>query len=297
VDEDYLTEFTDQGLQFGEQWSRALEVDPQVVMVTQWNEWLAQLKQSASSGTYAGRPIQIGDPKFVDVFSREFNRDIAPMKGGYTDNYYYQLVSNVRKFKGMEKPQSRPSPTAIRIDGKFDDWEAVSKVYTDPVGDTLHRNFVGTDLKTIYTNESGRNDIVECKVVSFGSTMNFRVKTADPLTPQKDSKWMMLFVDADQNPQTGWEGYDLLLNRSLKSATETSMEKWTSRGWKTIGSVMYAYAENQLELCMPLGFNPKERPGFGFDFKWADNPGNLKDMSGFFLDGDAAPDRRFNYRF
>ena len=28
--------------QFAEQWGRALEVDPQVVMITQWNEWIAQ---------------------------------------------------------------------------------------------------------------------------------------------------------------------------------------------------------------------------------------------------------------
>ena len=58
-----------------------------------------------------------------------------------------------------------------------------------------------------------------------------------------------------------------------------------------------AYAGKQLELRMPLEFDPSTRPDFGFDFKWADNPGELTDSSGFFLNGDAAPDRRFNYRF
>jgi len=33
----------------------------------------------------------------------------------------------------------------------------------------------------------------------------------------------------------------------------------------------------------------------GFDFKWADHVGPLADP--MFLQGDAAPNRRFNYRF
>ena len=304
VDEAYLTEFTAQGLQFAEQWGRAHEVDPQVVMVTQWNEWLAQRFTMEDDGLYkkwkgmyGGRPLAVGDSYFIDVFSREFNRDIAPMKGGDTDNYYYQLVSNVRKFKGMKKPQPRPLPTRITIDGQFSDWAAVKTVHRDPVGDTLQRNFEGTDKKTVYTNDSGRNDMIESKVVTYGKGVFFQVKTEMPLTPHTDPKWMMLFVDADQNSETGWEGYDLLINRSPESATKTSLEKWTSKGWKRIGTVDMAYEGTQLELCMPLGFAPEKRPEFGFDFKWADNPGELNDRSGFFLHGDAAPDRRFNYRY
>lgn len=49
---------------------------------------------------------------------------------------------------------------------------------------------------------------------------------------------------------------------------------------------------NQLELSVPsalLGIRN------GFDFKWADHCGPLDDP--MFLQGDAAPNRRFNYRF
>jgi hypothetical protein len=105
VNEDYLTEFTGQGLNFAEQWRRAHEVDPEVIMVTQWNEWIAQrFIWEGGNASYAGRPIKNGDSYFVDVFTQEFNRDMAPMKGGHTDNYYYQLVSNIRKYKGMIPP-------------------------------------------------------------------------------------------------------------------------------------------------------------------------------------------------
>ena len=33
---------TEKGIRFIEQWERAIEADPQFVLVTQWNEWIAQ---------------------------------------------------------------------------------------------------------------------------------------------------------------------------------------------------------------------------------------------------------------
>lgn len=292
VDEDYLTEFTDEGLQFAEQWKRAHELDPQVVMVTQWNEWLAQrFIWNSDRGDYAGRPIKKGDTFFVDVLTKEFNRDIAPMKGGYTDNYYYQLVDNVRRFKGMEKPLARAAQTEITIDGSFSDWEAVETEYLDSKGDTSHRNYRGTEPDTIYTNTTGRNDILAAKAVSDGSDLYVYARTAAPLTSSDDSHWMLLFVDLDQDASTGWEGYELVLNRKHAG----SVELWSEDGWQADGTVDFSYSGNQLELKLPSKHYDALEDGF--DFKWADNPQHLDDASAFFLDGDAAPDRRFNFRY
>lgn len=41
VNELYVSEYTDRGLYFEEQWKQAHKIDPKVVMVTQWNEWVA----------------------------------------------------------------------------------------------------------------------------------------------------------------------------------------------------------------------------------------------------------------
>ena len=35
---------------------------------------------------------------YVDLFSPEYSRDIEPLKGFYKDNYYYQMVNNIRKY-------------------------------------------------------------------------------------------------------------------------------------------------------------------------------------------------------
>ena len=52
-------------------------------------------------------------------------------------------------------------------------------------------------------------------------------------------------------------------------------------------------AGNQMELSVPA--ETLHLTEAGFDFKWADNCGPLQDA--MFLQGDAAPNRRFNYRF
>lgn len=298
VHPDYTTDYTNEGLQFKEQWSRALEVDPEVVMVTQWNEWIAQrFIWDKGPGSYGGRPIENGDSYFVDVFSREFNRDMAPMKGGYTDNYYYQLISNVRKFKGMAQPQKVNQPSRISIDGDFDDWDGVTPYFKDPLGDVMHRDYFGYDKKTRFVNKTGRNDIIGAKVGLNDDQVFFYAETKDDLTPYTDDLWMLLFIDIDKDITTGWEGYDYLINHAVSSATKTTLKKWNGAAWVKTGEVNYKFQNNKLELGVPKKLlTPKNGP-LDFYFKWADNPKDLEDITAFFMNGDTAPDRRFKYHF
>ena len=181
VNSQYMTDYTGQGLCFDEQWKRALQVDPPLVMVTQWNEWVAQRFICSSTDaikpgtTYAGRKINSGDTYFVDDLNEEFNRDMAPMKGGRTDNYYYQLISNIRKFKGMSAPQVFSAPTTINIDGSFGEWANVTPIFQDPKGDTMHRNFAGYDSTTMYINTTGRNDIIESRSTYDANNIYFLI--------------------------------------------------------------------------------------------------------------------------
>ena len=107
VDAQYRTADTDKGLQFAQQWERALQIDPQFIFITGWNEWVAQRFAAGGPGTFAGRPQVKGGTFFVDNFTEEFSRDVMPMKGGYGDNYYLQMVAGIRRFKGV-----RPLPVA-----------------------------------------------------------------------------------------------------------------------------------------------------------------------------------------
>ena len=101
------------GRNFAEQWRRALEIDPAFLFVTNWNEWIAGRFSPANMPLHGTGPVT-----FVDEFDAEFSRDIEPMKGGHGDNYYYQLVTNIRRYKGARPVPVVPS-RPIAIDGRF----------------------------------------------------------------------------------------------------------------------------------------------------------------------------------
>lgn len=297
VDENYLSEFTGQGLQLIEQWERALFVDPKVVMVTQWNEWIAQrFVWNRGSGSYAGRPIENGDSWFVDVFNQEFNRDIAPMKGGHTDNLYYVLMSYIRQYKGMDEPELVRANVGVKIDGDFKVWEEVTPVYRDPIGDTMHRDFAGYDPETQYTNDTGRNDIIESRIAYDRRNIFFHVKTAEDLTPHTDLNWMHLYLDIDRSKNTGWEGYDFAVNIQVNSETETILSEFKDGQWHELAKVDYHYNGNEMEIAIPRDLIGQDE-AISFEFKWADHVQELYEIEEFFLSGDTAPDRRGNYLF
>lgn len=298
VNNQYMTDFTGQGLHFAEQWSRALQVDPSVIMVTQWNEWLAQrFIWNSGSGIYAGRPIKDGDSYFVDDLNEEFTRDIAPMKGGRTDNYYYQMISNIRKFKGMAAPQVFSAPKTVTVDGNFGEWSDVTPVFKDPVGDVMHRNFAGYDPTVTYTNTTGRNDIIESRSTYDTNNLYFYMKTAQPLTSSTDPNWMLLFIDADRSKGTGWEGYDFVVNLGVKSTTQTTLKQWDGQNWTNEKLISYFVNGSEMELSIPRSAVTMDKSTPEFYFHWSDNAQQLKDITCFFTDGESAPDRRFNYNF
>jgi len=297
VNSDYISEFTGQGRYAQEQWDHALKVDAPVIMVTQWNEWLAQrFIWDKGDGQYAGRPIKNGDTYFVDVFNEEYNRDMAPMKDGHTDNMYYQLVANIRKYKGMAAPQEATTLATMAIDGDFAAWENVLPVQWDPINDVMHRNHPGYDPSSNLVNTSGRNDIVEARASYDSENIYFYTKTAANITAYTDPGWMLLLIDSDKSKNTGWEGYDYIINYGVNSTTQTTVKKWNGSAWADVGTTDYRVVNNQLEV--KVARNQVGLTGVNeFYYKWVDNPMQLNNMEGIFINGDAAPDRRFDYVF
>ena len=92
-----------EGLCFSEQAEQALEIDPEFLMITGWNEWSAMRFTDTNSTMMCGKPIKPGDTYFVDDYNHEFSRDIEPLRGDFGDNYYYQMADIIRRFKGVSQ--------------------------------------------------------------------------------------------------------------------------------------------------------------------------------------------------
>lgn len=232
---------------------------------------------------------------FVDQYNSEFNRAIQPMKGGYTDNYYMQMAQNIRRYKGARPIPPLKGERTIAVDGDFADWKAEPVEYRDTIGDTAHRDNKGYG-GLHYTNTSGRNDIVATKVALDSSEVYFYVETQAPLTPHDGENWMLLLIDADKNPGTGWFGYDFLVNKKVESNRTTHVMRYDGKSWVDAAIVAYSYAGNGLEVAIPRDLLGLTGNTASFDFHWCDNPADLKDPISLATDGDSAPNRRFNYR-
>jgi hypothetical protein len=219
------------------------------------------------------------------------------MKGGHGDAYYYQLVANIRRYKGA-RPIPPIVPKPITIDGHFDDWRAVSPDFRDDIGDPVHRDHRGWGKDSRYTNSTGRNDLAAAKVSFDAENFYFYVETRGPISRSTDPNWMLLFVDADHDAKTGWLGYDVVINRSNVRPQTTTLERTVAGKyeWNQPIDITYRMAGNQLELAIPhAALGLKTLPAT-FDYKWADNIQQTGDASDFTLNGDAAPNDRFNYR-
>ncbi len=159
----------DRGGNFQEQWQRAFELSPPFVMVTGWNEWIA------------GRWARPGQPiVFVDQYDHEFSRDIEPMRGGHGDNYYWQLIANVRRYKGTPALPKASAPKTISLADGFAQWRDVSPEFCDHVGETQPRHFAGSG-GTHYTNNSGRNDFAVVKAARDEANIYFYARTVKPI--------------------------------------------------------------------------------------------------------------------
>ena len=73
------------GVTFYNQWKQAFKYRPKIVILTWWNEWVAQRQPNG---------------QFVDLYTPEYSRDLEPMKGGFGDQYYQWMIQYIAAYKG-----------------------------------------------------------------------------------------------------------------------------------------------------------------------------------------------------
>lgn len=266
------------GYNIQEQWDFAITQNTPFIYVTGWNEWIA--------GKFKSHDKNPQHSWFCDQASPEYSRDIEPtLTANLKDDYYMQLVANIRKYKGIE---ANPKSSASKTIKKFNDWKDVYPDYKDYTGDTQARDHAGAQLEptTTYINHTGRNDFDVLKVARDHDNIFFYARTVAKITSVRESNWMRLYIDADRNATTGWKGYDY---RVISGST---LQQYNNGSWKNIQTLKYRVKANQMMITIPGSYFSDT---LRFEFKWSDNMQNDDDPLDWYVNGDAAPGGRFNY--
>ncbi|MBO7504358.1 MAG: hypothetical protein J6U38_08320 [Clostridia bacterium] len=267
------------GYNLAEQFEWALKVDPEMIFITGWNEWVAMRLEDSIV-------------RFCDNANANNSRDIEPMEGGYSDNYYMQMISFIRRYKGI--PEGVPATVkTIDIEDGFSQWNDVESVYLDYEGDTPDREWYGYG-GNFYEDRSGRNDIAEMKVCEDAGSVYFFVKTVDDITEPEGGNWMNLFIGTYGK---GPNGFDYVLNYKEPEGGGAYVARTglTEDGTVTIhaGKAEFRRSGNMMQVRIPkavLGITGSAK----ITFKWADNC-DLDDPQGFYKTGDPAPIGRAGY--
>ena len=276
------------GYNFAEQFEWAIGKDPEMIFITGWNEWIAQRQPVSNSK----KPIV-----FVDNADANNSRDIEPMEGGYGDNYYMQMISYIRKYKGVDGPAGRSLATVDPGEG-FSQWNDIGVCYSDYIGDTVKRSNSTFENKVDKTN---RNDITEMKVCEDAENIYFFVKTKADITSFGNNDfgktgWMTLYITTDLGK--GWKGANYVINYTAPSKSTTAVGKLAdSDDFKVTkcGDAKYRQYKNMLMISVPksaLGITGSAKLGF----RWADN-NTFGDIFSFYKNGDSAPMGRTFYTY
>ncbi len=291
------------GLAYQEQFDNAIKKSPQLIMITGWNEWWAGRWEGggATGQTIAYQYTVVNDKTkkeynyYVDNLNPEYSRDIEPMKGGFGDNYYYQTVMNVRAYKGSRPVEAAFGQRSIDLNGGEVQWYGVGPEFRDVYGDVAHRDFSSHVGGFQYKNDTGRNDILTAKVSYDGENLYFYVECAENIKLDDGAEFMNLFIKSDGKENTGWYGFDYVINRSRdgkKAAVEKFKDGWTT---EKVGEAEYVISGKTMTVKVSaalIGYDKET-----LDFKWADNSVDDGDIMGFWDKGDAAPDGRFCFRY
>lgn len=267
------------GYNIQEQWDFALTQNVPFVFITGWNEWIA--------GKWSRSDNKKNQAHFVDQANAEYSRDIEPTwTGGLKDNYYMQMISNILRYKGMDALK-----TIKKVDQlpSLASWTKVPELYVDYVGDIINRNHPGaqSEPKIQYINESGRNDLKTLKIAVSEEQLGFYVQSANKLSERNTDNWMVLWLNVDENYNSGWHGYDYRVIRG------DQLQRYSQGAWKDIAKLDFELSDQELLVKIPNTLVGLPKKGYSIEFKWSDNM-MKDDPLDWYINGDTAPGGRLN---
>lgn len=276
------------GTFFAAQWERALSLDPRFVFVTGWNEWVSQKNWYGGEYTY------------TDNVDMEYSRDAEPMKGGYEDAYYIQMMYYIRqyKYKSIDGLTAQTVSKTIDVNGAASQWNDVNAVYRRVGTDDGSRDSYGGAATVYYKQQAVTNNILEVRVTADAQNLYFYIKTAENIKTTGQSNWMNLFIGTGSAPtQKGWESYEFVINRSRNANTASIESLNADYTGKTLRqTAVFSVQGNVMQISVPRAALGLESAG-DFYFKVADGVSDPAEIMDYYCTGRSLPMGRLSYLY
>ncbi|MEN6456187.1 MAG: hypothetical protein ABFD10_18190, partial [Prolixibacteraceae bacterium] len=264
----------DKGTFFQEQWDHALSVDPAMITIGGWNEWIAY-KQPYD-----------GEYMLCDAVNKEFSRDIEPMNGGYQDAFYIQMIRNIRRYKGMNDTPEPAERATIDIEGDLSQWDRVKYCHKN-IDDTYpERDSYGGAMTVRYTQAAPADKLQEVKVTHDNENLYFLVKCKAKITSDKGKgNWINLFIGTGEPELKGWESYDYLIGTKYENDETDICRLNNDFSANVIGSAMYDLKSSILQIRIPRATIGLNNAVDKFYFKLAAGVENPSDIMNYYQTG------------
>lgn len=276
----------DKGTFFQSQWDHAISMDPPMISVGGWNEWIAY-KQPYD-----------GEYMLCDAASKEYSRDIEPMAGGYQDAFYLQLISNIRRYKGVKEKQPEPNtPKEIDIHGNLTQWNDVKYIIRNTEHKFIARDAYGGSKTERYTEVAPANKLIEIRVAHDRDNVYLYLKGKDKFNDYDgNDNWMNIFIATGKPSLKGWESYEYVIGRNI-GCNEVSIEKLES-GFKTtpVAKGRFIKTDNVIQLSIPQSAIGLDNT-LEFYFKAAMGVTNHTDIMDYYKSGSVMPMGRLSYMY
>ncbi len=274
----------DKGTFFQKQWDHAIQVDPDTVFIGGWNEWIAY-KQP------------YGDEYMLcDAASKEYSRDIEPMKGGFEDAFYLQMMRNIRRYKGLPATAAAAGIRSVNIKSSPSQWDGVQSSYKNIEAIAYARNSTGATEKLIYQRPAPVNNLQEVKVTHDAAYIYFYIRAEKEFTQTGPAaKGITIYIGRGEPALKGWKGYEYMIEQkpNAKSFSVNKLDKaYKITG---IGKADFTINKDVLQLKVSRKQLAAGNDTKNIYFKVTDGIEHPEDIMDTYLSGSAMPMGRLSF--
>lgn len=287
------------GANFGEQWDTAIENDPEIVFVTGWNEWVAQKFAAEWSGD---------TPFWVDTFNTEFSRDIemtanrtciADGNGGYReegygDNYYIQLIANIRRYKGIAVSEDRRYGNKESGDFSFYNAETYLNTAVKPYGRDSYGAFGPYGCR--YKQNAPKNFVKKAEVMHTEEYIGIRCILEN--NPEITSDSLNILFGTDNVKKNSWEGFTYRISDIKNGKADLCGVRENGRySFEKIRGIEVMINGTEVIYKIPRKEIGADTDVFTLRFKITDSVEHPDDIMDYYVSGMSMPQGRLTYLY